>query len=139
MPLDEAGQILDAQAKFLLLHAGETIAGGADGVAHQFHEFGQVTDAVGFLRTAPVVGWESVKKTFVDQAARYTEFKVVLTEPKVHVLSPTSAYVTGIETFETRRTNGEAATFSANTINIYEKRGNQWLLVTHQATPIRKP
>jgi len=89
--------------------------------------------------TAPVVGWESVKKTFVDQAARYTEFKVVLTEPKVHVLSPTSAYVTGIETFEAKRTNGEAAAFSANTINVYEKRGDQWQLVTHQATPIRKP
>jgi ketosteroid isomerase-like protein len=89
--------------------------------------------------TAPVVGWESVKKTFVDQPARYAEFKVVLTEPKVHVLSPTSAYVTGIESFEAKRTKREMATFSANTINVYEKRGDQWLLVTHQATPIRKP
>ena len=85
-------------------------------------------------------GWESVKKTFVDQAARYAEFKVVKTmKLKVHVLSPTSAYVTGIENFEAKRTNGEAATFSANTINVYEKRGDQWLLITHQATPIRKP
>jgi ketosteroid isomerase-like protein len=89
--------------------------------------------------TAPVVGWENVKRTFEDQAARYTEFKVVLTEPKVHLLSPTSAYVSGIEAFEAKRTNGEVAAFSANTINVYEKRGDQWLLVTHQATPTRKP
>ena len=88
---------------------------------------------------APVVGWESVKKTFEDQAARYTELKVVLKDPTAHLLGPTTAYVAGIETVEAKRTNGEAATFSANTINVYEKRDDQWLMVTHQATPIRKP
>ena len=88
---------------------------------------------------APVVGWESVKKTYEDQAARNAEIKVVLKDPKAHLLSPTTAYVTGIATVEAKRTTGEVATFSANTINVYEKRGDQWLLVTHQATPIRKP
>ena len=88
---------------------------------------------------APVYGWENVKKTFVDQAGRYSELKVVLKEPKAHLLSPTSAYVTGVETVEGKRSNGEIATFTANTINIFEKRGDKWLLVTHQATPIRKP
>jgi ketosteroid isomerase-like protein len=89
--------------------------------------------------TSPVIGWENVKKTFEAQAARYSEFNVSLQDPKAYLLSPTTAYVVGVETVEGKRTNGEAAKFSANTTNVFEKRGDQWLLVLHQATPIRQP
>jgi ketosteroid isomerase-like protein len=89
--------------------------------------------------SAPVIGWENVKKTYEEQVARNSELKVVLKDPKAHLLSPTTAYVTGIATVEAKRTNGDTATFTANTINVYEKRGDQWLLATHQATAIRRP
>src|SRR6266851_10007106 len=89
--------------------------------------------------TSPVIGWENVKKTFEAQASRYSEFNVSLTDPKAYLLSPTTAYVVGVETVEGKRTNGEAAKFSATTTNVFERHGDQWLLVLHQATPIRQP
>jgi ketosteroid isomerase-like protein len=60
-------------------------------------------------------------------------------EPKVLFPTLEIAVVVGVENIEGKRTNGESTKASATTTNVFQKRGGQWLMILHQATPIRQP
>ena len=57
---------------------------------------------------------------------------VQMKNPQVRILGST-AIVTGVEAFRGKRLNGDIVEFLAPTTNVYEKRGEQWLLVHHHA------
>ena len=62
----------------------------------------------------------------------FPEMSVQMKNPQVRILGST-AIVTGVEAFRGKRLNGDIVEFLAPTTNVYEKRGEQWLLVHHHA------
>ncbi len=84
----------------------------------------------------PELGWEKVAKSFETQMSRYSEFTVAMAESSVHVDGNT-AFVVGLESFTGKRLNGETAQGNAIGTRGFEKKGDQWLLIFHQATPVR--
>jgi len=81
---------------------------------------------------AVIVGWAAVRKSWEGAFANFPEMSVQMKSPQVRILG-SMAIVTGIETFRGKRSNGDVVEFLAPTTNIYEKRGEQWLLVHHHA------
>jgi ketosteroid isomerase-like protein len=84
----------------------------------------------------PETGWENVRNSFVTQMSHYNEFTISMTGAHVHVDGDT-AFLVGIETFVGKRTNGEAAAGKAIGTRGFEKKGDRWLVVFHQATPVK--
>jgi ketosteroid isomerase-like protein len=82
---------------------------------------------------APILGWEAVQKSYADHPVRYKDFSVVMDNPQITV-NGNSAWVVGIEKVYAHRANGEVLDISALTTNIFEKRGDKWLLVHHHAS-----
>jgi uncharacterized protein (TIGR02246 family) len=81
---------------------------------------------------AVIVGWQAVRKSWEGAFANFPEMSVQMKSPQVRILGST-AIVTGIETFRGKRPNGDTVEFLAPTTNVYEKRGEEWLLVHHHA------
>ena len=81
----------------------------------------------------PVIGWDAVRKSWEGAIANFPELSVVLNEPQVRV-SGSAAFVVGVETIRGRRPDGGQVEFLALTTNVYEKQGDRWLLVHHQAS-----
>ena len=81
----------------------------------------------------PVIGWEAVRKSWEGVIANFPELSVVLSGPQVRV-SGSAAFVVGVETIRGRRPDGGQVEFLALTTNVYERRGDRWLLVHHQAS-----
>lgn len=86
---------------------------------------------------APELGWENVEKSFQTQMSRYSEFNVAMTERSIHV-DGSMAVIVGLESFTGKRLNGETAQGSAIGTRGFEKKGDQWLMIFHQATAIRQ-
>jgi len=84
----------------------------------------------------PEIGWDSVRSSFATQMGRYSEFVVSMTGAQVHVNGDT-AVVVGLESFAGKRVNGDAVEGKAIGTRGYERKDGQWLVVFHQATPIR--
>ena len=85
---------------------------------------------------APEIGWDNVRSSFGGQMSRYSEFAVSMTGTQVHVSGDT-AFVVGLESFTGKRVNGDAVEGKAIGTRGFERRGGQWLVVFHQATPVR--
>jgi ketosteroid isomerase-like protein len=81
---------------------------------------------------AVIVGWAAVRKSWEGAFANFPEMFVEMKDPHVRVAG-NMALVTGTETFRGKRPNGDVVEFMAPTTNIYERRGDQWLLVHHHA------
>jgi ketosteroid isomerase-like protein len=81
---------------------------------------------------AVIVGWTAVRKSWEGAFANFPEMSVEMKEPNVRVVG-NMALVTGTETFRGKRPNGDIIEFLAPTTNVYERRGDQWLLVHHHA------
>jgi ketosteroid isomerase-like protein len=81
---------------------------------------------------AVIVGWGAVRKSWEGAFANFPELSVQMKDPQVRIAGST-AIVTGVEIVRGKRPNGEAVEFLAPTTNVYEKRGEQWLLVHHHA------
>lgn len=82
---------------------------------------------------APILGWEAVQKTYADHPVRYKDFSVAMNNPQV-TTNGNVAWVIGIEKVYAHRANGDVLDISALTTNIFEKRGDKWLLVHHHAS-----
>lgn len=82
---------------------------------------------------APILGWEAVQKTYADHPVRYKDFSVAMNNPQV-TTNGNVAWVIGIEKVYAHRANGDVLDISALTTNIFEKRGEKWLLVHHHAS-----
>jgi len=80
-----------------------------------------------------IVGWEAVRKSWEGAFETFAELAVTLKEPNVRVVHHT-AWVVGVETVRGRLASGASVEFAALTTNIYEKRGERWLMVHHQAS-----
>jgi ketosteroid isomerase-like protein len=81
---------------------------------------------------AVTVGWPAVRKSWEGAFANFPEMSVQMKNPQVRILG-SMAIVTGIEAFRGKRPNGDVVEFLAPTTNVYEKHGEQWLLVHHHA------
>ena len=81
---------------------------------------------------AIIVGWSAVRRSWEGAFANFPEMSVEMKTPHVRVVG-NMALVTGTETFRGKRPNGDVVEFLAPTTNIYEKRGQQWVLVHHHA------
>jgi ketosteroid isomerase-like protein len=68
--------------------------------------------------------------------SRYSEFTVSMTGAQVHVSGDT-AFVVGVESFTGKLVNGEMVQGKAIGTRGFERKGDQWLVVFHQATPVR--
>lgn len=86
----------------------------------------------------PEIGWDKVRASFVAQMSHYSEFSISMTGAKVHI-NGDSAVLVGLESFTGKRTSGEAAEGKAIGTRGFEKRDGQWLMVFHQATPVKQP
>ena len=84
----------------------------------------------------PEVGWENVRTSFETQMSRYTDFTVSMMVTGVHVNGDT-AFVVGVESFTGKRLNGDSVEGKAIGTRGFERKGDQWLMVFHQATPVR--
>lgn len=81
---------------------------------------------------AVIVGWTAVRKSWEGAFANFPEMSVEMKDPNVRVIGD-MALVTGIETFRGKLPNGNIVEFLAPTTNVYERHGDQWLLVHHHA------
>ena len=81
---------------------------------------------------AVIVGWMAVRKSWEGAFANFPEMSVEMKEPNVRIAG-NMALVTGTETFRGKTANGNVVEFLAPTTNVYERRGDQWLLVHHHA------
>lgn len=81
----------------------------------------------------PILGWEAVQKTYADHPVRYKDFSVAMNNPQV-TTNGNVAWVIGIEKVYAHRANGDVLDISALATNIFEKRGDKWLLVHHHAS-----
>ncbi len=82
---------------------------------------------------SPVIGWQTVQKTYADHPARYNDFVVAMENPHVTV-SGNAAWVIGIEKVYAHRKNGDLLDIAALTTNIFQKHDGKWLLVHHHAS-----
>lgn len=81
---------------------------------------------------AVIVGWAAVRRSWEGAFANFPEMSVEMREPNVRIAG-NMALVTGTETFRGKTPSGNVVEFLAPTTNVYEKRGDQWLLVHHHA------
>lgn len=84
----------------------------------------------------PEIGWENVRGSFGTQLSRYSEFAVSMTGTQIHVNGDT-AFLVGLESFTGKRLNGDAVAGKAIGARGFEKKGDRWLVIFHQATPVR--
>lgn len=82
---------------------------------------------------SPVVGWEAVRKSWEGAFNAFPELSVTLQAPVVRVMG-NAATVVGVEVVRGKRASGEVVEFNALTTNVYEKQGERWLMVHHQAS-----
>ena len=82
---------------------------------------------------SPVLGWEAVRRSWMETFERFPELSVTLAEPQTHITGNV-AWVVGIETVRGRRPDGVEVTFAALTTNVYELREGRWLIVLHHAS-----
>jgi ketosteroid isomerase-like protein len=86
-----------------------------------------------------ILGWEAVKRNFQGLVAAFSELNVTQADgPHVQVKGDV-AWSTGIATASSKLKNG-AVTQGQGIFesDVFEKRGDAWLLVSHTARPIPK-
>ena len=84
---------------------------------------------------APAIGWDAVKKDWQDGVFGFwTELKLSPKRaPHIHV-DQTTAWTTGVVGVEGKNKSGQALSFTIIETQVYEKRGDRWLMVSHHAS-----
>jgi ketosteroid isomerase-like protein len=90
---------------------------------------------IGPLSTTVVVGWDDVRKAWEMRFGQFDRVSISMTESHVRTNGKV-AWVVGIEKIELLRKDGKTLSFDAFATNVFEKRDDRWLMVSHQATPI---
>jgi ketosteroid isomerase-like protein len=94
---------------------------------------------MGPLSTIIVVGWDGVRKAWEMRFGQFDRVTISLAESHVHV-NGNVAWAVGVERVQLLRKNGQTLGFDTFATNVFEKHGDRWLVVSHQATPIfREP
>jgi ketosteroid isomerase-like protein len=84
--------------------------------------------------TEVAVGWQAVLDSWkAVPFEAFSELAVVMASPAVKV-NGTIARVVGLEKVRGKMKDGSAFAFTALGTNVYEKRGDKWLMVHHHAS-----
>ena len=85
----------------------------------------------------PAVGWDAVKADWQDKVFGFwTELKLSPKQaPQIHVNQGT-AWVTGVVGVDGKNKSGQALSFTIMETQVYEKRGDRWLMVSHHASRV---
>ena len=82
------------------------------------------------------VGWDAVKKNWDATFAAWSELKVTQQDgPHIHV-NGNVAWASGIALAAGKLKNGTTVSSPTYEIDVMEKRGNSWLLVSHTAVRV---
>src|SRR5262249_46633676 len=85
----------------------------------------------------PAIGWDAVKKEWQDGGfgllARFKQ--LTKRAPHIHV-DQTTAWTTGVVGVEGKNKSGQALSFTIIETQVYEKRGDRWLMVSHHASGV---
>ena len=86
---------------------------------------------------APAIGWDAVKKDWQDGVIGFwAELKLSPKQaPHIHV-DQTTAWTTGVVGVEGKNKSGQALSFTITETQVYEKRGDRWLMVSHHASRV---
>ena len=84
----------------------------------------------------PSFGWDAVKKDWETAFAFWSDFKVTRTgEAQVHA-TPTVAWSSSTADVQGRTKDDKPLSFRVIQTDVFEKRGDRWLLVSHHASRI---
>ena len=92
---------------------------------------------IGPLSTTVAVGWEGVREAWQMRFSQFDRVAISTDEPHVHV-NRKVAWAVGMEKIELLRKDGKTIRFDAFVTNVFENKDGQWLVVSHQATPVFK-
>jgi ketosteroid isomerase-like protein len=86
---------------------------------------------------APAIGWDAVKKDWQDGVFGFwAELKLSPKQaPHIHV-DQTTAWTTGVVGVEGKNKGGQTLSFTIIETQVYEKRGDRWLMVSHHASRV---
>ena len=108
-------------------------AGSIEGISAACAHDSDVT-ALHETSTEVAVGWQAVLDSWkAVPFESFAELSCVMTNPAVKVHG-TIARVAGLERVRGKMKNGESFSFTALGTNVYEKRGDKWLIVHHHAS-----
>lgn len=87
----------------------------------------------------PAVGWNAVKKSWQDGVFGFwAELKLSPKQaPQIHINQGTAS-TTGVVALEGKNKSGQALNFTVIETQVYEKRGDRWLLVSHHGSRVPK-
>jgi len=86
---------------------------------------------------APAIGWDAVKRDWQDGVFGFwAELKLSPKRaPHIHV-DQTTAWTTGVVGVEGKNKSGQTLSFTITETQVYEKRGDRWLMVSHHASRV---
>ena len=86
---------------------------------------------------APAIGWDAVKKDWQDGVFGFwAELKLSPKRaPHIHI-NQAMASTTGVVGVEGKNKSGQALNFTIIETQVYEKRGDRWLMVSHHASRV---
>jgi ketosteroid isomerase-like protein len=93
---------------------------------------------VGPLSTTVVVGWDGVRKAWHMRFGQFDRVTISTDDPHVRVNGKV-AWAVGMEKIELLRKDGKTIRFNSFVTNVFENKDGQWLIVSHQSTPVFNP
>ncbi len=81
---------------------------------------------------SPTVGWDAIKKKWEGVFGAWSELKVTRTGETIRV-SGNIAWMTGTADVGGKMSDGTASSFATLWSDVFEKRGDKWLMVSHSA------
>lgn len=81
-----------------------------------------------------IVGWDSLRKYWIQNNKMFAERKVTLSESYIHV-SGNLAWEMGVETGTVKLQNGKPGNANNFVTAVYERIDGRWLKVSHHAQP----
>src|SRR5262249_21081272 len=86
---------------------------------------------------APAVGWDAVKKDWHDGVFGFWAELMLLPKqaPLIHI-NQGMASTTGVMGVEGKNKSGQALSFTIIETQVYEKRGDRWLIISHHASRV---
>ena len=86
---------------------------------------------------APAVGWVAVKKDWQDGVFGFwAELKLSPKQPPQIHINQGTASTTGVTGVEGKNKSGQALSFTIIETQVYEKRGDRWLMISHHASRV---
>ena len=86
---------------------------------------------------APAVGWDAVKKDWQERVFEFWAELKLSPKRAPHIrVDQTTAWTTGVVGVEGKNKRGQALSFTIIETQVYEKRGDRWLMVSHYASRV---